>query len=94
MNSKFIALATLSIAVLATSACTSNAHTARSLPPGEYNSKTKTTDSNGTDRSVQTKTTVGYDQYGHKKAVVEKETTTDPKGLFNKSKTKSTQVAK
>ena len=93
MTSRFMALAALSVATLAISACT-QAQSAKDLPPGEYNTKTKTTNSNGTDTTVNKKTTVGYDAYGNKTAVVKTDTTTDPQGLFNKSKTSTTQVAK
>ena len=93
MTSQFIKFATLSVAILAVSACTTHG-SVKDLPPGEYNSKTSTTNSRGTDTSVSKKTTVGYDAYGNKTAVIEKNTTTDPKGLFNKSKSSTTTTVK
>ncbi len=63
------------------------------LPPGKYESTSKSTDANGTDYKTERTTNVTVDKYGNKKAVVEKETTSDPKGLFNKStSTKKTVV--
>lgn len=55
------------------------------LPPGKYESTSKSTDANGTDYETERTTNVSVDRYGNKKAVVEKETSSDPKGLFNKS---------
>lgn len=74
-------------AILAVTACQSAPMT---LPPGEYESTHSSTNSYGTKTEQETKTKVYYDEYGNKRAVQEKETTTDPKGLFNKSTTKST----
>ncbi len=86
-----LALMTLCAGALAVTACTSPV---QSLPPGEYEKTTKTTNSNGTDYKTNTKTTVTEDQYGNRKATIQKETTTDPKGLFNKSTTKSTTTVR
>lgn len=91
MNSKFLTLTALSLSVIAVSACT---NTAQDLPPGKYESSKKTTDSNGTNTSVEKTTNVGVDRYGNKTATVKTETTTDPEGLFNKSKTTTTKTVK
>lgn len=61
-----------------------------SLPPGEYKSSTTSTDADGTTYKKSTETNVEVDRYGNKRATTETETSTDPKGLFNKSTTKST----
>jgi hypothetical protein len=60
-----------------------------SLPPGQYEHSSKSTDSKGTEREVKTSTDVYYDENGHKKATVDKEMSTDPKGLFNKTTTET-----
>jgi hypothetical protein len=62
------------------------------LPPGHYESKNVSTDSNGTESVNKTETNVSEDPYGNKTAVVTKKNSTDPKGLFNKSTSKSTSV--
>lgn len=77
---------------VAMSACMQQ--TAADLPPGTYESESKTTNRAGTDVKTQTETNVGYDAYGNKTAVVKTKKTTDPKGLFNKSTTESTTVVK
>lgn len=66
--------------------------TPASLPPGEYESTSSRTDANGTTTSTETNTDVTVDKYGNKTATVSKETTTDPKGLFNKNTTTSTKT--
>ncbi|MBI1326180.1 MAG: hypothetical protein GC136_00885 [Alphaproteobacteria bacterium] len=68
------------------SACTPN-HT---LPPGEYERTETHVNKYGTKTETKTNTNVYYDEYGNKRAVQEVEKTTDPKGLMNKSTSKST----
>ncbi|MGQ0527811.1 MAG: hypothetical protein ACT4OY_07290 [Alphaproteobacteria bacterium] len=88
MTNKMLLLG-VAASVLAVSACT--AHQS-SLPPGEYESKKESVDADGTKRMTTTKTEVVRQQDGSKKAVVEKESSTDPKGLFNKSTSESKTV--
>lgn len=76
---------------LGLSACTNSP---ANLPPGHYSSSTKSTDAAGTTYKKSTETDVEVDRYGNKSATSETETTTDPKGLFNKSTTKSTTTYK
>ncbi len=85
-----LAVLALAAAALNVAACTHSG--AADLPPGQYENKTSSTNSNGTDTSKDTTTTVGYDSYGNKKAVVKSKTTVDPPGLFNKSTTETDQV--
>ena len=80
-------LGTLSI--LAVAACSSAPTT---LPPGEYEKTHRTTDAAGNEVEQTTRTEVYYDAEGNKRAVQETETTTDPKGLFNKSTTSTTRT--
>lgn len=81
-------LALLPLTVLAVSACTHKE--ANTLPaPGKYEKTTKTTNSDGTDTSVTKRANVTEDRYGNRSATVETETTRDPEGLFNKSKSTS-----
>lgn len=66
----------------------------RTLPPGQYEDNTSSTDSKGTLRESKKVTDVYYDEYGNKKYTTNQKTVTDPKGLFNKSTTSSTQTSK
>ena len=74
------------LAVLALSAC------AKSLPPGEYSKTHKTTTADGTTVKKTTNTDVYYDAKGNKRVTEETETSKDPKGLLNKSTTKTTKT--
>lgn len=76
---------------LGVSACHNNAS---DLPPGEYEKKTTSTDSRGTKTEREVNTNVTVDQYGNKRAVVETETTKDPRGLFNKETSTTREVIK
>jgi hypothetical protein len=84
-----LAIIALAAAALNISGC---ARSAVDLPPGKYESKTSSTDAYDTTTEKQTSTTVGYDSYGNKKAVVHTKSSIDPPGLFNKSTTESDQV--
>lgn len=77
------------LAILALAAC---AQAPWTLPPGEYSKTESSTDANGTEHKNSTDTTVYYDENGHKRAVQEDETTTDPKGFLNKSTKKTTKT--
>jgi outer membrane lipopolysaccharide assembly protein LptE/RlpB len=73
-------------------ACTHDNKSALDMPPGKYERTTSSTDANGTTTQNQTSTDVNVDQYGNKRAVVETQTTQDPKGLFNKTTTNKSKV--
>lgn len=60
-----------------------------SLPPGQYEYTSKSVDSKGTAREQERTTEVYYDKDGNKQVTVDQKTTTDPKGLFNKSTTET-----
>lgn len=60
-------------------------------PPGSYERTTSYTDSDGTTRERQSSTDVTVDEQGRRKSVVKTKSTTDPKGLFNKSTTSQTE---
>jgi hypothetical protein len=62
------------------------------LPPGEYSKTEKSTNMYGTETTKETNTDVYYDEHGHKRAVQETETTRDPDGLFNQSKTRTVRT--
>ncbi len=62
---------------------------ARTLPPGQYENSSNSTDASGTDREHHTTTNVYIDKNGNKQVTVDKETSKDPKGLFNKSSTET-----
>lgn len=76
-------------AVLMIAACSSNPTT---LPPGEYKKTERSVNEQGTETKKQTTTNVYYDEYGNKRATKETETSKDPKGLFNKSTSKTTET--
>jgi hypothetical protein len=63
-------------------------------PPGKYEHSSSATDSSGTTTESKQSTTVGYDQYGNKKAVIKSEKSRDPAGLFNKTTSSSEEVLK
>ncbi len=81
-------LALFAVAFTAT-ACQSAPTT---LPPGEYKKTSESTDANGTTTKTTTKTDVSRNSDGTKSATVKKETSTDPKGLFNKSTSTKTET--
>lgn len=66
--------------------------TPTTLPPGEYKKTEKSVNKYGTETEKRTTTNVYYDETGNKRAVKETETSKDPKGLFNKSKSKTTET--
>lgn len=80
------------ILLLSLAACTYDK--TANLPPGKYEKNYKSVDANGTERSTESSTNVYYDENGVKRIKVDKETTTDPKGLFNKSTTETHQSIK
>ena len=91
MNKTFASLATLSFAVLAVSACSMTPRSEiATKAPGTYESTTKHTDANGTSSTVKKTTVVREDAYGNKTGTVQTKTTTDPKGLMNKSTSTTT----
>ncbi len=88
-----IRLLTLSLplTILAFSGCTHT--TADNLPPpGHYEGKSTAVDPHGTKTETKTDTNVFYDENGNKKAIVNKKTTSDPKGLFNKTTAEENKV--
>jgi hypothetical protein len=76
-------------AVLGLAACQSAPET---LPPGQYSHTHKSTNSAGTATEKQVETNVYVDEHGNKKATQKTTTSTDPKGLFNKSTSTSTKT--
>ncbi len=85
-----IAFFTVSAAALALSAC-SPERTALDAPPGNYEKTTSSTDAKGTTTKTQSSTDVSVDNAGNKKAVIKSKTTSDPKGLLNKTTTKESE---
>ncbi len=89
-------LFTLSIIAALTSglvACNSADTAATTMAPGTYEHKSSSVDAAGTKTTTKQQTVVGEDVNGNKSAVVKTKTTQDPKGLMNKSTTKSTTVS-
>lgn len=84
--SKSLLTALMVLAVGGLAACEST------LPPGHYENSSSSKSANGTKTTVNKETDVYYDQYGNKRTTVQTETTKDPKGLFNKEKTKTVKT--
>ncbi len=82
-------LMTLCAAAAMLSACQSAPTT---LPPGEYSHTERSTSASGTEVKKTTDTNVYVDENGNKKAAQTTTTSTDPKGLFNKSTSTSTKT--
>lgn len=86
---KKVVAASCAAILLGLAACSSAPTT---LPPGEYEKTEKSVDPAGTETEQTTKTNVYYDENGNKRATQETETSTDPKGLFNKSTSTTTRT--
>ncbi len=83
-------LMALGAAVLAVSACSSWDPTYKD--PGTYRETETRVDGYGTKTTTTKNTTVYRDSTGNKRAVEQTETSTDPKGLFNKSTSTTTRT--
>ena len=57
--------------------------------PGKYETTTTSKDANGTVHKTNNTTNIYYDKNGKMHGSVDKETTRDPQGLFNKSTTET-----
>lgn len=84
MSIKTLTILAASVALIGVTACQSSP---ADLPPGKYEKTSKSTNAAGTTTTKKSTTEVEVDRYGNKKATQETETTRDPEGLFNKSKT-------
>jgi len=84
MSKTFLTLVAASVIILSVTACDTVGPTSRD--PGVYKTTTTSKTPSGTKTTTEKTTSVYRDQYGNKKATVKEETTTDPKGLFNKEK--------
>jgi hypothetical protein len=91
MTKTLSALMLVAIAAVGISACTQESSVSN-LPPGKYESTSSRTNAYGTTVEKKSSTDVSVDDYGHKRAVIESETTRDPKGFFNKTTTSKTKV--
>ena len=83
------ALTFLSLSLLALTISGCMRDDPRTLPPGRYNQSSSSVDSKGTAREQKSSTDVYYDEQGHKKVAIDRKTSTDPEGLFNKSTTET-----
>lgn len=91
MTKTLLTLTALSIVTLGLAACETTPWSPTSKAPGTYKTSTESTDASGTKRTTDQTTHVYRDPSGNKKAVVETESKTDPKGWFNSSTTKTTK---
>ena len=85
-----IQLILLSSLALTVSACESfypdrSIHTTSSVPPRNYNQTLTSTDIAGTKTVEKTSNKIRVDSDGHKRTTYKSKTTTDPKGLMNKT---------
>lgn len=90
MKIKLAALAVISAATFNLGACSQDA-TVLNNPPGTYEKTTSSTDANGTNVKRDSSTEITVDGDGNKEAVIKSKTTTDPKGLFNKTTNSQTK---
>jgi hypothetical protein len=90
---RILPILALGTAMIGLSACAPQ-HSALDAPPGKYETKTSTTNSNGTDVDRTKTTDVGYDANGNKEATTKTKTTVDPPGLFNKQTTTTSETVK
>ena len=88
MKKQLLTLSLISMLSIGVAAC----NKADTMAPGHYEHENVSTNSNGTETVNRTSTNVNEDAYGNKTAVTTHKTTTDPKGLFNKSTNSSTDV--
>jgi len=86
-----LVLTALAVTSLSVAACDMQT-SPTDLPEGSYEKTQESTNSSGTDTTRTSTTDVTVDEYGRKKAVIETETTQDPKGLFNKTTSDSKTV--
>ncbi len=91
MNKKLSTLLAASALALSVSACTPEQRLS-GKSPGTYESTETSTDAKGTKIVKHYTTEVTVDEYGNKKEVVTTKTTKDPKGLMNKTTSKTEQV--
>jgi hypothetical protein len=90
MNKPLLTILAVSAATLGTAAC-STWDSPTNKPPGTYKSTSESTNARGTTTKTDKTTYVYEDPSGNKKAVEKTETSTDPKGLFNKQTTTTTK---
>lgn len=86
MKKTFLTAILISTAALGLAACES---WPTSKPPGTYKTTSQSTNAQGTKTTTDQTTYVYRDGSGNKKATVKTETSSDPKGLFNKQKTET-----
>lgn len=84
-------LAALLISTTALAACHMSPSSPTNKPPGTYKTTSESTNADGTKTTTDKTTYVYRDGSGDKKATVKTETSSDPKGLFNKKTTETTK---
>lgn len=96
MNKNIPTIITVSALALALGACTPEQRMSHKSGPGTYESTETSTDEKGTTTVKESTTDVTVDQYGNRKEIVTSKSSRDPKGLMNKtsSKTKHTTEEK
>ena len=90
MKKNMVTIITLSALALSLNACM-DIQNAMDTPESKYENTSSSTDANGTQTTRQSSSEVGTDAQGNKHSVIKTKTTTDPKGLLNKSTTTQTR---
>jgi hypothetical protein len=90
MNKKITSIFALSALALGLNACM-DMKNAMDTPDSKYENTSSSTDAKGTKTTSQSSSEVGTDAQGNKHSVIKTKTTTDPKGLMNKSTTSQTR---
>lgn len=91
MNKNLTTVVVISALALTLGACTPEQRLS-GRSPGSYESTETITDANGTTIVKQSTTEITVDEYGNKKEVITSKVTKDPKGLMNKTTSKTKQV--
>jgi hypothetical protein len=90
MNKNLTTILALSALALGLNACM-DMKNAMDTPESKYENTSSSTDRNGTQTTRQTSSEVGTDMQGRKHSVIKTKTTSDPKGLMNKTTTTQTR---
>ncbi|NBX02468.1 MAG: hypothetical protein EBR02_00090 [Alphaproteobacteria bacterium] len=92
MKKNITTIITVSALALGVSACMQHEPRASYKHPGTYESTETSTDAKGTTTVKESTTQVTVDNNGNRREVITSKFTKDPKGLMNKTGTKSRKV--
>ncbi len=89
MNKNIPTIITVSVLALALGACTPEQRMSHKVAPGSYDSTETSTDAKGTTTVKDSTIVVTVDEDGNRRETVTSKTSRDPKGLMNKTSTKT-----